>query len=142
MAAIVETAIVHRVLLFDADCGFCQRWCDWARRRGAERAIRFEPCQPAVELRQRAGISEVDCGHAAFLVECGPSGDVLRTHRAAGAINGVLARLPGARNLIWRWLSALYRVPGLNLLEEWGYRVIARNRHRLAGGSCRIDQSR
>ena len=46
-------------LLYDADCGFCQRWCDWARRRGAERVIAFVPCQSAVELRQQALLCRV-----------------------------------------------------------------------------------
>lgn len=38
-------------LLYDSDCGFCQRWCDWAKRRGAEQTISFEPCQTATALR-------------------------------------------------------------------------------------------
>ena len=129
--------MIERILLYDADCSFCQRWCAWAQRRGAEIAIRFEPCQPAIDLRQRAGISDAECGHAAFLVDIDGDGRVSRTHRAAAAINGVLARLPGLGNLPYRALSLLYHVPGLRQLEEWAYRLIARNRHRLGAGTCR-----
>lgn len=133
---------ITRFLLYDADCGFCQRWCEWAKRRGAEPVIRFEPCHPAVDLRRLAGISELDCGHSAFLVEVAGDGRVIRTRRAAGAINGVMAQLPGVRNLFYRAASILYVVPGLRQIEDAGYRWVARNRHRLGGKSCRIDQPR
>jgi predicted DCC family thiol-disulfide oxidoreductase YuxK len=135
-------ANVSSILLYDADCGFCQRWCQWAIRHGAEPAVRFEPCQPSVDLRQRAGISETDCGHAAFLVEVADDGRVIRTRRAAGAINGVMAKLPGVRNLLFRVASVFYQVPGLRQLEELGYRWVARNRHRFGSSSCRIGHDR
>lgn len=130
------------VLLYDADCGFCQRWCHWAIRHGADSAVRFEPCQPSIDLRQRAGISELDCGHTAFLVEVADDGRVIRTRRAASAINGVMAELPGFRNWCYRAISILYMVPGLRQIEDAGYRWIARNRHRFSGQSCNIDHDK
>ncbi len=66
-------------------------------------------------------------------------GEWSRRSRAAAAINGVLARLPGKRNAFFRIFAALYRVPGLRQLEELGYRIIARNRHRLGAASCAPD---
>jgi predicted DCC family thiol-disulfide oxidoreductase YuxK len=131
---------VSLVLLYDADCGFCQRWCQWAIRRGAEPMVQFEPCQSSIDLRLRAGISESECGHSAFLVEVGDDGRVVRTRRAASAINGVMAKLPGGRNLIYRTLSILYKVPGLKQVEDFGYRWIANNRHRFGSQACRIDR--
>src|SRR5262245_22034261 len=86
----------QRWLLYDADCGFCQRWCNWARSRGAEPAVAFIPCQSAIELRAQAGIPAEDCGHAAILIEQ-VGGQVTSVRRAAAAINGVLRTLPGRR---------------------------------------------
>jgi predicted DCC family thiol-disulfide oxidoreductase YuxK len=122
-------------LLYDDDCGFCRRWCAWARSRGGDRAVCFVGCAAAVEVRQAAGISESECARAALLVETTASGE-LRTRRAAAAINGVLRRLPGWRNLHWRIAARLYWVPGVRQLEEAGYRLVARNRHRLGPASC------
>ena len=124
-----------RILLYDADCGFCRRWCDWARRRGADSVVTFQSCVEERSLRALAGILEDDCAHAAFLVEV-ESGRVMASHRAAAAINAILSGLPGPRNVFWRILGRLYRVPGLKQIEDWGYDVIARNRHRLGGTSC------
>ena len=124
-------------LLYDADCGFCLRWVNWARRKGADRTVQFVSCQSAIDLRQQADIEEIDCGHAAYLLE-GENDRVISKRRAAAAINGVLARLPGGRNAFWRALATLYQVPGISQLEEVGYRIIARNRHRLGKTSCDV----
>jgi predicted DCC family thiol-disulfide oxidoreductase YuxK len=124
-------------LLFDGDCGFCQRWVNWARKRGAERHVQFQPCQHAVDLRAQAAIAIEECGHSAILVKSGQRG--LEVHRAAAAINGVLRTLPGGRNFFLRSISHLYSVPGIKQIEEIGYRWIARNRHRFPGDSCRVN---
>ena len=126
-------------LLYDGDCSFCQRWVNWAGRRGARAAVSFLPCQSAVDLRKRAGIEEVECGHSAILVEC-DSDRVVAVHRAAAAINGVMRRLPGSRNAFWRFISAFYFIPGIKQLEELGYRVVANLRHRFGKRSCKIPQ--
>jgi predicted DCC family thiol-disulfide oxidoreductase YuxK len=131
-----HTPSLQRVLLFDGDCGFCQQWCDWARRRGAEPSVSFRPCVEERRLREQASISDADCGHAAYLVEV--RGDtVVNTHRAAAALSVVLRQLPGPRNVLWRIVGRLYRVPGLKQIEDWAYGVVARNRHRLGTTSCR-----
>lgn len=128
-----------RILLYDTDCSFCQRWCDWAKRRGANSVVTFLSCADENSLRTLAGILEEDCAHAAFLVEV-ESDRVVASHRAAAAINAILSRLPGPRNVIWRFLGRLYRLPGFKQLEDWGYGVIARNRHRIGKTSCKRPQ--
>lgn len=122
-------------LLYDSDCGFCQRWCDWATRRGADQLITFEPCQRATALRQTAGISADECGNSAFLID-EADGDDVEVHRGAGAINAVMERLPGARNAPYRALSLLYRLHGFKQIEDFGYGIIAKHRGKLGSGSC------
>lgn len=128
----------QRWLLFDGDCGFCRRWCDWAIRRGAEQTVTFQPCQEAVELRAKAGVHHEQCLRSAVYIEATSAGDIARVRTGAAAINSVLSNLPGSRNLFWRWLTCLYAVPGLQQLEEFGYRFIARNRGRFGRQQCRI----
>ena len=122
-------------LLYDSNCGFCQRWCDWAKRRGADQSIVFEPCQSAVALRQSAGISADECGNSAFLIH-DSDGDTVEVLRGAGAINAVMERLPGARNAPYRALSLIYRLHGFKQIEDLCYRVIAKYRGKLGSGSC------
>jgi predicted DCC family thiol-disulfide oxidoreductase YuxK len=126
---------IERTLLYDGDCGFCKRWCEWAIHRGAASTIAFQPCQGAVELRERAGIVESECDKAALLVEQ-IDGRPSRVRRGADAVNTVLRSLPGARNAPWRLISALYWIPGIQQLEEWAYRRVAARRGGL-GDACR-----
>jgi predicted DCC family thiol-disulfide oxidoreductase YuxK len=135
LVACNRTENIRRWLLYDGECGFCQHWVQWARRRGAEASVTFQPCQRATELRRQAGISDSDCEKSAFFLELA-AGRVIRTDRAAGAINRVLAHLPGSRNALWRWLSVLYRVPGIQQFEELGYRLMARWRGRFGRRAC------
>jgi len=47
--------------------------------------------------------------------------------RGAAAVSRILAELGGP----WPAVAALYRVPGIGLLQELGYSLVARNRGRL-----------
>lgn len=125
----------HSNLLYDRDCGFCQKWCDWATRRGAGSSVTFTPCQNATEIHQQAGIGIEECLDSAILVSAN-NAMVVEVSRGAGAINDVMERLPGIRNAPYRTLSLLYRLHGFKQLEDWGYKVIAKNRFRLGSGSC------
>jgi predicted DCC family thiol-disulfide oxidoreductase YuxK len=123
------------VLLYDQDCGFCQRWVEWSRRRNP-RGVEFKPCQPESHLRQRARISDRDCLDAAHYVEL-RDGSVVNVRRGAGAINELLRRMaPG-----WRVLSLAYEVPGLRAAQDVGYAWVARNRHRFGPHSCAVDST-
>lgn len=49
-------------------------------------------------------------------------------YRAAEAVNAALSAVLGNRLPLW-----LYRLPGIRSVQEWLYRVISANRHRLPG---------
>jgi predicted DCC family thiol-disulfide oxidoreductase YuxK len=130
-----DPQVTERWLLYDGGCGFCARWCEWARARGADAVANFAACASAVELRAEAGIDDEECARAAILIEV-RDGRVVRTRRAAAAVNGLLAHLPGWRNVLWRAAGRLYPLPGLRQLEEAAYRWVARNRGRFGRASC------
>lgn len=116
------------VLVYDGDCGFCQRSVGWLRRMVGERVC-YEPSQQvAAEFPQ---IASERLAHAVQLVEADG-----RVSEAAEAIFRVLATV-----WWWRWLLWLYRVvPGFALSSEAVYRFIARHRGSLPGssGACSV----
>jgi predicted DCC family thiol-disulfide oxidoreductase YuxK len=129
----------HRWLLYDGDCGFCRRWCDWAIARGARQSINFEACQTARELRHQAGVPDEQCMRTAVYIECDRAGQVSQVRTGAAAINSVLANLPGSQNIFWRWLSRIYDVPIIRQIEEAGYQIVARWRGRLGTSACKLN---
>ncbi len=116
------------VLLYDGGCGFCQRWVAWAQSRGAD--VLFRPCKDAKTLREAHGIPDEFCERTAVFIH----GHKSLTHEQA--IYSVMLRLPGRRNMGWRMLGRLGRVPFPFLFwpfDALGYRWVARNRHRFRG---------
>ena len=110
------------MLIFDGDCGFCQRSLGWALRLGITCEHR-----PSHQVDLAApGLSEQDGFEAAWYVD----GD--RRLRGHEAIAGALRT---SRHAPVRWLGA---VVGSRVLRPVAVRVyawVARNRHRLPGAS-------
>ena len=125
-------------VIFDGDCGFCQRardaagWLDWFH------ALDWKPLQdPAVE---RFGIARVELECRMYFV----SGE--RHSGGFAAVKAVLLRLPAlylvaaAACLLTPWSLLAFVVlfspvftPLGNRLYDW----IARNRYRLPGSTCK-----
>lgn len=114
------------LVLFDSDCGFCTR---------------------SAERLRRISTARVEPLHAADLAVLGVSPE--RAERempavlASGAVvygtDAIAAAL--ASGPWWaRAASVLVRVPGLRALAQVIYRWVARNRHRLPGGTgaCKL----
>jgi len=102
-------------LVWDGDCGFCRRSVEHLRLLVGDR-VDFEPYQTA---HARFPSIEVGAFRAAVhLVE--PDG---RVSRGAEAVVRALAH--GGRRFP---LAAYGRLPGVALLSEWGYRLVAAHR--------------
>ena len=119
------------MLIYDGDCVFCTRCAVWAEQRlpeGAE-VVAWQ----AVPDLGRYGLTVDDVTSAAYWVD--RSGKAHRGHRAAAR---TLLAIGGA----WRLLGALLLVPPISWLAAGLYELIARNRHRMPGGSpaCKVDQ--
>ncbi|MFO0972519.1 MAG: lipase maturation factor family protein [Phycisphaerae bacterium] len=124
------TAAARPVLIYDGDCGFCTRQVTRLRALAGER-VEMLTAQSAGE--RFPILPQTELLAAIHLVS--PDG---RITRGAAAILAVLA-LSGAR----RWRAAAWgysHLPGAAAVCEWGYRRVARNRHRLGGAAaCAID---
>lgn len=112
------------LLVYDGDCAFCQRCVDLGRGR--------LPYLPEIRAWQfldldALGLTRDQATAAVQLV--GPGG--LRAS-GARAIALILALQP---HLGWRTAGRVMLVPPVSRLAEVAYRIVARNRHRLPGGS-------
>lgn len=92
------------------------------------RANRFD-VQPwqTPGLLARTGLTAEQTMDAAWFVDSGG-----RQQRGAAAINAALAEIGG----VFKFMAALYRLPGLRQLEDAVYRWVAANRYRLPGSTA------
>lgn len=119
----------HTVLIYDADCSFCERVAQLGRRT--------LPAMPETLGYQFAdldsyGLTEEQTRHAIFLVR--PGAAPARGHLAVGAI------LLDQPRFGWRVLGGLLTTAPMSWAAAGAYWLIARNRHRMPGGTaaCKI----
>ena len=112
------------LLIYDGDCGFCQRTLDVMKKRLATWP-RTAPYQ-RLNLDQH-GVSSQDAASAMLWVEPGKP-------PLAGA--AAFARLfRDQPQLRWRTLGQIMTLPGTSHIAAIVYRTIARHRHQLPGGT-------
>lgn len=124
------------VLIYDGACPVCTAAKAWIERRAVPGAFEFLTCQSPERSRRFPALSEAACLEAMQLVL--PDGAILAGDRA---IPQILVRLRG-----WRWLAAIFRVPGVTRLAPRAYTWIARHRyaisHPLRGRADRGPEAR
>ncbi|TDC77282.1 DUF393 domain-containing protein [Micromonospora sp. KC606] len=118
--------------VYDGDCAFCTRCAEFIARRIPTDA-RVVPWQFA-DL-DALGLTETECEAAVQWV--GVDGS-----RAAGP--DAIARLLGDSGPLWRVAGAGLRLAPVRLAAWPAYRWVARNRHRLPGGTaaCAVPSAR
>jgi predicted DCC family thiol-disulfide oxidoreductase YuxK len=123
---------VHPTLIYDGECGFCTTSAAWVSKRWPEgEGARAVPWQHLSndELDAMA-LGPDELARAAWWVE----GD--RHDEGARAVARALLATEGP----WAIVGKLLLLPPLVWLAPWGYRVVARFRHRLPGGTpaCKL----
>lgn len=110
------------LLIFDGDCGFCT-----TSAHAAERWLGLEHVKPWQRLDLDAlAVTEEACTTAVQWVAVDGS--------VASAEHAVIAALRHAGG-VWSAAGRLLALPGLRQLSGVVYRLVARNRHRLPGGT-------
>jgi predicted DCC family thiol-disulfide oxidoreductase YuxK len=119
------------VFLYDGDCSFCTTCADFIERRIPTRA-RVTPWQFA-DLAV-LGVTQAEA--EAAVVWVAPGGP-----KAAGPV--AIARLLVDAGSFWRLLGRLLDLPPVRWVAWPVYRLVARNRHRLPGGTaaCSLPQA-
>ncbi len=110
-------------MIFDGDCGFCTSVARWAKRR-LPSTVRVVPWQ--FEDLAAHGLGPEDTRAALIWID--REG---RAHRGHVAATRVLRRMTG----VWPAFGAAIAAPPIDALAKVAYDFVARNRHRLPGGT-------
>jgi len=117
-------------LVYDGDCGFCRRCAEWARRR----LLPGSDVVPWQELPHLGalGLTVPDVVSASYWI--GADG---RAHRGERGVAMALIEIGGP----WAVVGRVLLLPPIPSIAALVYRFIARNRHRLPGGTaaCYVD---
>lgn len=119
------------LLVYDGDCAFCQRSIDVGSR--VLDKFRAEPYQ-FLDLGP-LGLTPEQAGEAVWWVQ--PSVPPRSGHRAVAGL------LQAQNHWWWRALGRVLERPPVSWLAAPVYAWVARNRHRLPGGTaqCRVPQA-
>ncbi|MFJ3831765.1 thiol-disulfide oxidoreductase DCC family protein [Streptomyces sp. NPDC090046] len=112
------------ILLFDGDCGFCAAAVRLARTRVAPQ-VRFVPWQIA-DL-DTLGVTEEQADHEILWIT--PETGIVQ----AGARAAAHVLMQGSAP--WRLVGRLLCLAPISWAAHAVYRIVARNRHRLPGGT-------
>ncbi|WP_341718900.1 DUF393 domain-containing protein [Micromonospora sp. FIMYZ51] len=117
--------------VYDGDCAFCTSCAEFIERR-IPTGARVVPWQFA-DL-DRLGLTEAECEEAVQWVGLDGS-------RAAGP--DAIAALLGSSGRVWRIAGAGLRFAPVRAAAWPAYRWVARNRHRMPGGTaaCSLPQA-
>ena len=123
----------HPVIFFDGLCGFCDGSVQFVLKRDRARHFRYSPLQSdfAGRVLGPHGIQPDDL-HSIVVLD---GADVARE---SAAVVKILSRL----GMPWRVLGAIFAIVP-RPLRDAAYRLVARNRYRLAGrkSACRIPST-
>jgi protein-S-isoprenylcysteine O-methyltransferase Ste14/predicted DCC family thiol-disulfide oxidoreductase YuxK len=123
LAALRTTPPGRMIVLYDGQCRFCQKQSRNLLRLARPGAITLEDFHQPGVLDQYPGVSHAACMNAMHLI-C-PDGRVFAGFEAA-------VRAVGTRPLLGL-LASLYYVPGIRLLCDVLYSLVAAYRYRLMG---------
>jgi len=112
-----------RLVLFDGDCGLCDRSVRWFVQRDPGRRFHFAPLQGDTARQVRERHPDLQFPDSIVLID-GSTGDE-RVYFQSRAVFQICAELSGG----WRALAWLRIIPAP--LTDLGYSIVARLRHRL-----------
>jgi predicted DCC family thiol-disulfide oxidoreductase YuxK len=136
------------VVIYDGDCGICNKIRRAMERVDFERAFRWETSQSGAG--DRWGIARQALNEKLHFVV---DGRVTRGFHACKlillynpALYVVLALAIAAVPEGWSWYRRIvvgavlaFFFPLFNPVGEWAYSVVARNRHRIGAGTCAVE---
>jgi predicted DCC family thiol-disulfide oxidoreductase YuxK len=115
------------LVLYDADCGFCTT---------SSRAMTNRWFRADAEARSFQSVTLDDFGLT--VDKCAEKLHVVDGTRVFTGGQAVALVLRRSR-LPWPLVGLLMTLPGVRVLTEWVYGLVARNRHRLPGGSAACE---
>ena len=119
-----------RLILYDAECGFCDRSVQWVLERDRDERFHFAPLQGETASRLRERYDCIPRDHDSMILVRSDDGRE-RVFLRSAAVLRVAAELPG----IWSVIGLLRILPAW--LMDCFYRPVAAVRYRLFGRADR-----
>ena len=121
-----EVTTPDRIVLFDGDCGMCNRLIQFLMHRDGRARLRFAPLQGrfSQETLPRHGIDPGELDTACFVVDAGTTEE--RVFTRSSAVLHAVKELGGA----WKLTGVFLVVP--RPLRDLLYRFVAERRHRIS----------
>lgn len=118
------------MLIFDGDCAFCKRVANFGK---SKMVVPYETVswQSIVKDLDKYGLSQEDVSQRVYWAD----GEKVLGGSKAVFLAGKCLKQP------WSFISSFGLLPGMSIIAEPVYRLIARNRHRLPGSTdaCAFD---
>ena len=126
---------MKQILIYDGDCQFCRLSLDFGIRNLSKfpEFAAYQRIEPS-----KFGLSAADVSSQVWLVEPLPSlAKPLGGHLAVAHI------LMDQAQFYWRWLGFFMKTPPFSFIAALVYKWVAKNRHRLPGGSraCKLEDT-
>jgi predicted DCC family thiol-disulfide oxidoreductase YuxK len=127
----------HNLVLYDGECGLCDRTVQWLLRHDRRGVLTYAPLQGETARPFVANVPgdkrELD---TLVFVERSDDGAIRVTDRSRGVF-----RILGTLGGFWRVVSWLRFLP--RFLTDLGYRIVAKNRIRWFGrvDACRVPDA-
>ncbi|MEI6736232.1 MAG: DUF393 domain-containing protein [Actinomycetes bacterium] len=119
------------ILVLDGTCGFCQQCALWIQRRLRD-PITFRTNQTVSDDELvRWSLTRQNLADAVCVI------DGTTTYQGSRAVAAALRQCRAG----WPLLGRMITLPGITIVSEAMYRMVARNRHRLPGSTCTIGQN-
>lgn len=126
------------VVVFDGDCAFCTRCARFIERRFGRRmeVASFQSLDATGRLTAM-GLDVATCAEALQFVEVrsGEGRAASGAWRISSGAAGV-GRLLVVAGRLWKVIGLLLLAPGVRRVAGLAYRWVARNRHRMPGGTA------
>ena len=126
------TATPDRLILYDGECGFCDRSVQWVLARDRKERFLFAPLQGETASALRARHKAIPANHDSMVL-VRRENDLERVFLRSAAVLRVAAELPG----VWSIVGLLRILPVW--LMDCFYRPVAALRYRIFG---RVDRCR
>jgi predicted DCC family thiol-disulfide oxidoreductase YuxK len=118
------------LIVFDGECGFCNRSIRWLLRQDRRDRLRFVPFQSVTAggLLARNGIEALEADGGSILVVRGFDETTESVLTRSDAVLTALKELPQPWPAV---AGAMRNIP--KAIRDWGYGVVARWRHQISG---------
>jgi len=120
------------IILYDGECGFCNKWVMWTLRNKPNKNIKF------IALQSDTGRNILSQYNIAFDLNSIIVVHKNKSYEKSKAISVILDNINSRRKYL-KYLLAI----SPNWLSDFCYNLIARNRHKISGGadSCELPSA-